>query len=124
MHARTKFLLIVSLLFVSSQWRTLYYYLAPPPDFSHGKVVLYGTDWCPYCEKARALLITKKIPYTELNIETSEEANKQYQRLAGNGVPLMLVAGEVIRGYNEQRITKALDAWQQHQMQIKKKADR
>ncbi len=112
---RTRFLFLVIGLLVLSQWRTWLYYIAPPPDFSQGKVLLYATDWCPYCEKTRRLLKTKHIPYQEYNIETSDVGREQYQRLDGRGVPVLLVAGEVIRGYHEQQIKSTLDAWQARQ---------
>lgn len=115
MQGKTRFLIVVGLFMLASQWRTWLYYLNPPPDYSQGKVVLYATDWCPYCEKTRALLNAKSIPYREMNIETSVEANRQYRRLAGEGVPVLLVAGEVVRGYNEQRISALVEAWQQRQ---------
>lgn len=97
------------------EWRTWWFYLQPPPDFSHGQVVLYATDWCPYCEKTRSLLTSKGIPYREMNIETSADARQQYQRLAANGVPVLLIAGDVIRGYNPKKIEVLLDAWQKAQ---------
>lgn len=109
---RLKFLFIGSAILLAMEWRTWWFYLNPPPDFSHGKVVLYATDWCPYCEKTRALLAAKAIPYQEMNIETSEEARNQYQRLAPNGVPVLLVAGEVVRGYNQKKMEAVLDNWQ------------
>ncbi len=112
MHAKSRFIIIVGLFVVASQWRTWLFYLSPPPDYSHGQVVLYATDWCPYCEKTRALLNAKGIPFKEMNIETSDEARSQYQRLAGEGVPVLLVAGEVVRGYHPQRIEAVLDKWQ------------
>jgi mycoredoxin len=109
---RLNFLILGTAILLAMQWHTWWFYLNPPPDFSHGQVVLYATDWCPYCEKTRALLATKGIPYKEMNIETSEEARSQYQRLAANGVPVLLVAGEVVRGYHQQRMEALLDAWQ------------
>lgn len=109
---RLKFLFIGSAILIAMEWRTWWFYLNSPPDFSHGKVVLYATDWCPYCEKTRALLAAKGIPYQEMNIETSEEARSQYQRLAANGVPVLLVAGEVVRGYNHKKMEAVLDSWQ------------
>ena len=118
MHARTRFLIIVGLLFAASQWRTWLFYLSPPPDYSHGQVVLYATDWCPYCEKTRALLTSKGIPFKEMNIESSEEARSQYQRLAANGVPVLLVAGEVVRGYNPQRMEVVLENWQRTHIKV------
>lgn len=109
---RLNFLILGTAILLAMQWHTWWFYLNPPLDFSHGQVVLYATDWCPYCEKTRALLATKGIPYKEMNIETSEEARSQYQRLAANGVPVLLVAGEVVRGYHQQRMEAVLDAWQ------------
>lgn len=109
---RLNFLILGTAILLAVQWHTWWFYLNPPPDFSHGQVVLYATDWCPYCEKTRALLATKGIHYKEMNIETSEEARSQYQRLAANGVPVLLVAGEVVRGYHQQRMEALLDAWQ------------
>ena len=110
---RLKFLIIGTVILLAMEWRTWWLYLNPPPDFSHGQVVLYATDWCPYCEKTRALLAAKGIPYKEMNIETSAEARSQYQRLAANGVPVLLVAGEVVRGYQQKKMETALDHWQQ-----------
>lgn len=109
---RLKFLVIGTLILLAMQWHTWWFYLNPPPDFSQGQVVLYATDWCPYCEKTRALLAAKGIPYREMNIETSPEARRQYQRLAANGVPVLLVAGKVVRGYHPEKMEAVLEAWQ------------
>lgn len=111
------------MILIAMEWRALLYYISPPPDFSHGKVVLYATDWCPYCEKTRTLLEQRHISYKEYNIETSEEGRSQYQHLAGKGVPVLLVAGEVVRGYQEKKMTAVLDHWQarQHNKTVKEK---
>lgn len=124
MSRQLKIFLIGVAILVGMEWRSISYYLLPPQDFSHGKVVLYATDWCPYCEKTRSLLKAKHIPYQEFNIETSDEGRHQYQRLAGKGVPVLLIAGEVVRGYNEKRIVAALDTWQAKQPEIRNKANR
>jgi glutaredoxin len=107
-----KFLFIGTAILLSMEWRTWWFYLNPPPDFSHGQVLLYATDWCPYCEKTRALLAARGIPYREMNIETSAEARSQYHQLAANGVPVLVVAGEVVRGYHQKKMEAALDSWQ------------
>jgi len=117
MSSRLKFLIIGAGILLAMEWRAWWYTLTPTPDYSHGKVLLYATDWCPYCEKTRALLQQRQISYQEVNIERSAEAQAQYQRLAGKGVPVLLIAGKVVRGYNEQRISAALDQWQARQAQ-------
>ena len=111
---RLKFLIIGTLILLAMEWRTWWFYLNPPRDFSHGQVVLYATDWCPYCEKTRSLLAAKGIPYQERNIETSTEARSQYRRLAAKGVPVLVVAGEVVRGYHQKKMEAILDRWQQN----------
>lgn len=111
MSRKWKFFLAGAVILIAMEWRALYYYLMPPPDYSDGNVILYATDWCPYCEKTRLLLAQHHIPYKEYDIETSSEGKQQYQRLAGKGVPILLVAGEVIRGYNEKRIVAVLEQW-------------
>jgi glutaredoxin len=49
-------------------------------------IVLYGTDWCPDCKRARVILTEKKIAYLDVDIETDsraalfvEELNHGYQ---------------------------------------------
>jgi mycoredoxin len=116
MSRKLKFFLIGTAILLAMEWRSLLYYLAPAPDFGRGEVTLYATDWCPYCEKTRALLAQKQVPYKEYNIETSEQGRSQYQRLAGKGVPVLLIDGEVLRGYNEKTIIAALAHWQNRQV--------
>ena len=74
-----------------------------------GKVILYATDWCGYCAKMRRFLKHKKIDYHEYNIEKSVEGKNQYHALGGRGVPLMLVNGQVVRGYNTRQVEKILN---------------
>ena len=71
-------------------------------------VILYATDWCGYCRKTRQFLTANQIAYQEYNIEQSTEGRQQYDTLGGQGVPLLLVEGEVIRGYNPAAISQAL----------------
>ena len=69
-----------------------------------GQVVLYATTWCGYCKKARELMKKNGIPFIEYDIEKSSEGYAKYKELGGKGVPLMIVDGEVIRGYNPSAI--------------------
>lgn len=71
-------------------------------------VVLYATAWCGYCKKTRALLADNNISYFEYDIEKSEEGNRQYKALNATGVPVLVVKGEVIYGYNRSNMLRAL----------------
>lgn len=72
----------------------------------NNKVVLYATTWCGYCKKTRDLLKKNGINYVEYDIEKSSIGKEDYKRLNGSGIPLMVIDGNVIRGYNPQQILK------------------
>lgn len=74
-------------------------------------VVLYATDWCGYCKATRALFASNGIAYVEHDIEKSSEALSQHRKLGGNGVPLIVVGDEVIKGYNEAALRQLLKPW-------------
>lgn len=104
-----KIILVVIALAVFQKWDAIDSFLNPPPDFSSAhneQVILYATAWCGYCKKARALLKKHNIPYFEYDIEKSSEGRAQYDRLGGKGVPVILINGKVIKGYNPSEILK------------------
>ena len=73
------------------------------------QIILYATSWCGYCQKAREFLDRDHIAYKEYDIEKSSEGRRQFVKLRGAGVPLILVGPEVIRGWNPKALTAALD---------------
>lgn len=107
-----KWIVILTALFIWQKWGAIQHWLNPPDDFSRahdGKVLLYATDWCGYCEKTRVYLKEKSIPYFEYDIEKSAEGLAQYKALGGTGgVPLVLVNGTVIKGYSPMQIQQAM----------------
>lgn len=65
--------------------------------------VIYGTDWCAYCRRAKSLLDSKGIAYQEHIIgedvaveEVSEKVGKQVST-----VPQIFLDGKYIGGYSE-----------------------
>ncbi|MFT5085556.1 MAG: mycoredoxin [Lentisphaeria bacterium] len=102
-----KLIVIFLALLIYQKWGVIDNYINPPPDYaeSHGgKVILYATQWCGYCKKARSLLNDNNIPFYEYDIEKSQEGAKQHKNLGGKGIPLLLINGEVIKGYNPSRM--------------------
>lgn len=84
----------------------------PKPNFAElhdGKVILYATSWCGYCEKTRQFLNENSIPFYEYDIEKSSAGHDQYRAIGGRGVPVLLVNKSVIRGYNPDEILKYLE---------------
>jgi mycoredoxin len=70
------------------------------------EVVLYATAWCGYCKKTRALLKKHGIAYTEYDIEKSAQGREEYDQLNGKGVPLLVINGKVVRGYDPNQILR------------------
>ena len=71
----------------------------------HGsEVIMYATSWCGYCKKARVLLNMQGVKYKEFDIEKSSEANAEMKSLGGHGVPVFLIQGEVVKGFNQNRV--------------------
>lgn len=75
------------------------------------EVLLYATEWCGYCKMTREFFAANGIRYTEHDIEKSSEALKQHRKLGGNGVPLIVVGDNVIRGWNEGALRQLLQPW-------------
>ena len=98
-----KYLLVLVALGVFLNWSKLRDEFSPPPDFSaqHPEgVVLYATEWCGYCKKAREFFKQNNIAFVEYDIEKSTEGKAQYDQLRGSGIPLIVIRGEVLRGYD------------------------
>ncbi len=74
------------------------------------KVVLFGTESCPYCAKARAYFKEKGIAYADLDIGKPGQARDEFAKLGGSGVPLLLIGDRRIVGFNPGSINAALAA--------------
>lgn len=64
------------------------------------EVVLYSTQRCGFCRKARAHFAARGIPYTEDDVETTEKGWRDYNRMNGRGVPIILIGGERMNGFS------------------------
>ncbi|HET9032454.1 MAG TPA: glutaredoxin family protein [Dokdonella sp.] len=72
------------------------------------EVIMYSTQTCSYCAKARALFTSRNIAWDERDIETSAEANKEWKELGGVGTPLILINGKRFSGFVEAQIDAEL----------------
>jgi glutaredoxin len=81
---------------------------ATPRPKKPAKVVIFTTPTCGYCKLTRAFLSKHKIAFTDYDITTDPQAQKRYQNLNGNGVPLILIGDQRINGYNEYLLRRML----------------
>ena len=71
-----------------------------PQAASARRVVMYSAAWCGVCTRAKAYFRSNNIAFEERDIETSESARKQFERLGGRGVPLILVGQQKLSGFS------------------------
>ncbi len=64
------------------------------------RVVIYTTDWCGYCKKAKKFMRKNNIAFSEYDIEKSARAKREYDRLNGHGVPLIVVGKKTLSGFS------------------------
>ena len=70
------------------------------PQGKAKKVVMYSTENCGYCKKAKAYFNANEISFTERDINKSASAKRQWKKLNGTGVPLILVGERKMRGFS------------------------
>jgi glutaredoxin 3 len=69
---------------------------------SQPEVVLYASDWCGYCNRARRLLESKGIAFTEIDVEAIPGARSEMMaRGGGDTVPQIFIAGQPVGGCDE-----------------------
>jgi len=72
-------------------------------------ITVYTTPTCPYCRQAKEYLKMRQSPFTEKNVATDQGAADEMVRLSGQrGVPVLVINGEVIIGFDRPRIDEAL----------------
>ena len=78
------------------------------PD-ARTRVVVYGAGNCPYCAEARAYFKQRKISFVDFDVNDAAKGRSDYTALGGQVVPLILIGGRRLDGYNEKAIKDALD---------------
>ncbi len=67
-----------------------------------GNIQIYSTQQCPYCVRAKALLQSKGLDYSETDITNDSELVREMIDRSGNRtVPQIFINGEAIGGFDE-----------------------
>lgn len=65
-------------------------------------VVVYTTDFCPYCIRAKSLLNKRGIEFEEINLARDADAREALVAKTGRMTfPQILINGEILGGYDE-----------------------
>jgi len=74
------------------------------------KVRVYSTNTCPWCNTAKEFLKKHGIKFEDINVGEDQEAAQEMVEKSGQmGVPVIEVDGQIIIGFDEGKIKKALD---------------
>jgi len=81
------------------------------PTAAYPKIVLYTTSWCSHCKEAKEYLASRKIPFTNLDVEEDisawEDFSEKYQ---AKSVPLIVIGNDqvILKGFKRETFEKAL----------------
>ncbi|MEK7586762.1 MAG: glutaredoxin family protein [Patescibacteria group bacterium] len=72
-------------------------------------VIIYSTPTCHYCQMAKEFFKENNIVYTEHNVAVDRVAGQESIKKSGQmGVPVIDVDGEIIIGFDEDKLRELL----------------
>ena len=72
-------------------------------------VAIYTTPTCVYCKMAKEFFKKNTVSYKEIDVSKDDKAlNEMIEKSSQMGVPVITVGKEVIIGFNEAKLRKAL----------------
>jgi glutaredoxin 3 len=67
-----------------------------------GRVIVYSTQYCGYCQRAKQLLDRKKIPYSEIDVTNDTALREKMEAESGRRtVPQIFIDGKHIGGCDD-----------------------
>jgi glutaredoxin 3 len=65
-------------------------------------VTMYSTRFCPYCVRARMLLDSKHVEYTDISVDSNPELRREMMQRSGRRtVPQIWVGEQHVGGYDD-----------------------
>ena len=72
-------------------------------------ITIYSTPTCHFCIEAKAFFKEHKIKFKEIDVSENQEAAEKMKEISGQiGVPVIVINKEIILGFNQDKIKKAL----------------
>jgi glutaredoxin-like YruB-family protein len=73
------------------------------------KVEIYSTPSCVYCNASKEFFKQNNVEYTEYNVATDiPKRNEMIEKSGQMGVPVILIDGELVVGFDKPRLTELL----------------
>lgn len=77
-------------------------------DGHAGDIIMYSTQSCVYCAKARAWFGAHHIPFVDCDIERDAVCMNRYAALGAAGTPTFEVHGNRLLGFSPEALVQAL----------------
>ena len=73
------------------------------------KVKIYSTPTCPYCIRTKQFLKDNRIEFEDIDVSHNQVAAEEMVKISGQmGVPVLDIEGEIIVGFDKERIKQTL----------------
>ena len=73
------------------------------------KVKVYSTPTCPFCIRVKQFLKDSAVSFEDIDVSTNHEAAQEMINRSGQmGVPVVDIEGELIVGFDKEKIKRAL----------------
>ena len=73
------------------------------------KVKIYSTPTCPFCMMAKKFLKENNVDFEDIDVSTDQtKAEELVQKSGHMAVPVIDIEGEIIVGFDREKIRKAL----------------
>ncbi len=69
---------------------------------TEGRVTIYSTSWCVWCDRAKRLFDGIGVPYDDVNIELWDSPRERLEAIAGRrSVPQIFVGSTHVGGFDD-----------------------
>ncbi len=73
-------------------------------------IKIYSTPSCPYCVTLKEFLKERNIEFEDINVAQDAKAREEMiQKSRQMGVPVVEIDGEIIVGFDKEKISKLLN---------------
>ena len=75
------------------------------------EIILYGAEWCPYCQSLKKFLEAEQIKFNYQDVDTSDDVKNQMLSLTDQNflIPTIVIDGKAYQNPPRQQLAKLLD---------------
>ncbi len=66
------------------------------------RITIYTTSRCSVCAQAKKYFTQRGIAFVEFDVQRSKRGIKDFQRMRGRGVPIIMIGDQRVDGFDKQ----------------------